>query len=387
MKSQGKSQKKKILVFIDWFLPGYKAGGPVRSVANIVDHLRDKFDFLIITRNTDYLSSEPYEDVKADQWVDFKPGVRVFYLSARKQNIKFISSLVRSVDFDLAYVNGIYSFYFSILPVWLMRRLGKPVIVSSRGMLSAQAFSRKSFKKKLFLSVARVVNFYKKACFHATLDQERDGILRFFPRSRVFVIPNPVRRIDYLPYPVRTKEQGKVRLVSIARISHEKNTLFALQVLKQIKTGQVEFDLYGTVYDLDYWKQCQAVIDQMPRNVKVNYRGPVHTEKVIETFARYHYSFMPSVGENFGHSIFESFAAGTPVIISSNTPWRELEKRNLGWDINLDDKNRFVQVIEKCVGMDAEEYGKMSRNVYNFAQKYARADKAVEMYKLMFNEC
>jgi len=27
--------KKKILVFIDWYLPGYKAGGPVRSMANI----------------------------------------------------------------------------------------------------------------------------------------------------------------------------------------------------------------------------------------------------------------------------------------------------------------------------------------------------------------
>ena len=112
MKSPVKSKKKKILVFIDWFLPGYRAGGPVRSVANIVDHLRDEFDFLIITRNTDYLSSEPYQDVRADQWVEFKPGVRVFYLSAGKLNIKFISGLVRSVDFDLAYVNDIYSFYW-----------------------------------------------------------------------------------------------------------------------------------------------------------------------------------------------------------------------------------------------------------------------------------
>ena len=381
------SAKKKILVFIDWFLPGYKAGGPVRSVANIVDHLRDVFDFFIITRNTDYLSSDPYEDVKANQWVEFKPGVSVFYLSAANQNIKFISKLVRSVDFDLGYVNGIYSFYFSILPVWLMRHLDKPVVVSSRGMLSSQAFSRKSFKKKLFLSVARAVKFFRNVCFHATLKQEMDEILRFFPLSRVFVIPNPVRRIDYLQYRSREKKPGKVRLVSIARISQEKNTLFALQVLSLIRTGQVEFDLYGTVYDTDYWQECQRVIDQMPGNVKVNFHGPVHTDKVIETFAAYHFSFMPSVGENFGHSIFESFAAGTPVIISSNTPWKNLSERGLGWDLDLKNKDEFVRVIEKCVAMGAEEYEMMSQNVYEFAQRYAREDRAVEMYKKMFEEC
>ena len=359
----------------------------MRSVANIVDHLRDEFDFFIITRNTDYLSDEPYADVRANQWVEFKSGVSVFYLSVENQNIKFISNLVRSVDFDLGYVNGIYSFYFSILPVWLMRRMRKPVIIGARGMLSAQAFSRKSFKKKLFLSVARAVNFYKKACFHATIEQEKDEVVHFFPRSRVFVIPNPVRRIDYLEYNPRDKQPAGVRLVSIARISQEKNTLFALEVLKQIRSGQVEFDLYGAVYDTDYWRQCEAVIDQMPQHVKVNYRGPAHTGQVIDIFAKYHFSFMPSVGENFGHSIFESFAAGTPVIISSNTPWQDLEEKNLGWDIDLTNKDKFVRVIEECIAMEAEEYERKSRNVYEFAQQYASDERIVEKYKKMFEQC
>ncbi|MBI9061941.1 MAG: hypothetical protein JEZ14_08115 [Marinilabiliaceae bacterium] len=46
--------KKKILIFIDWFLPGYKAGGPVRSMANMVEYLMEEYDFFIVTRNTDY---------------------------------------------------------------------------------------------------------------------------------------------------------------------------------------------------------------------------------------------------------------------------------------------------------------------------------------------
>ncbi len=37
--------KPKVLIFIDWFTPGYKAGGPTTSNVNIVNHLSDDFDF------------------------------------------------------------------------------------------------------------------------------------------------------------------------------------------------------------------------------------------------------------------------------------------------------------------------------------------------------
>ncbi len=60
-------QEKKILVFIDWFLPGYKAGGPIRSVAHIVSQLSGNYKFFIVTRNTDYLESEPYKSIKSNQ--------------------------------------------------------------------------------------------------------------------------------------------------------------------------------------------------------------------------------------------------------------------------------------------------------------------------------
>ena len=46
-------EKKKILVFIDWYLPGFRAGGPIRSCANLISHLSDEFDFNIVTTDTD----------------------------------------------------------------------------------------------------------------------------------------------------------------------------------------------------------------------------------------------------------------------------------------------------------------------------------------------
>jgi hypothetical protein len=63
------SKRIKILITIDWFLPGTLSGGPVRSYANIIDHLKDDFEFYIITRNTDYGADAPYENITPNTWI------------------------------------------------------------------------------------------------------------------------------------------------------------------------------------------------------------------------------------------------------------------------------------------------------------------------------
>ena len=45
--------KPKVLIFIDWYKPGFKAGGPIQSVSNIVSQLGKDYEFYIITRDTD----------------------------------------------------------------------------------------------------------------------------------------------------------------------------------------------------------------------------------------------------------------------------------------------------------------------------------------------
>ena len=61
-------------MFIDWYLPGYKAGGPVRSMANLVDHLRDKVDLHIVATDTDYTETSPYSGVTPDRWTVMPGG-------------------------------------------------------------------------------------------------------------------------------------------------------------------------------------------------------------------------------------------------------------------------------------------------------------------------
>jgi hypothetical protein len=48
-------------------------------------------------------------------------------------------------------------------------------------------------------------------------------------------------------------------------------------------------------------------------------------------------------------------SAGTPVLISKNTPWLGLEEKNLGWDIDLKKIDFFIDVINKLALMSEME--------------------------------
>ena len=75
---------KTILSFIDWYAHGYKAGGTVRAFQNMISYLKDDFTFYIVTRNTDYTESLPYEGIQPDCWTTTEENVHVFYSSAKK---------------------------------------------------------------------------------------------------------------------------------------------------------------------------------------------------------------------------------------------------------------------------------------------------------------
>ena len=274
---------KKILVFIDWYLPGYKAGGPIRSVANMVTHLSHKYQFLIVTRNTDYLESKPYPNIKSDEWVDLSENQKVYYFSKKNLTIKELKRLVKKTEFDFAYINGIYSFFFSILPLVLMSYFSKrKIIVAPRGMLSAQGLGVKSLRKKIFVFMSRMVGLYKKSTFHVTVDSERIDIEKLSLRQQsIYVVSNLPPKPSGIEIKKQIKKVGELRLVSIARISPEKNTLFALECLSSHSyEGNILFDLYGAIYNQNYWDECERIIEELPSNIIVRYRGGLDNSRL-----------------------------------------------------------------------------------------------------------
>lgn len=82
-------EKLRILIFIDWFAPGFKAGGPTTSNVNIVEHLKDIFDFYVITTDTDYHENQSYQDIISDKWIKMD-GFFAYYFSRKELSFKHL---------------------------------------------------------------------------------------------------------------------------------------------------------------------------------------------------------------------------------------------------------------------------------------------------------
>jgi glycosyltransferase involved in cell wall biosynthesis len=153
--------------------------------------------------------------------------------------------------------------------------------------------------------------------------------------------------------------------VFVSRISRTKNLKFALEVLKHVNS-RVIFDIYGPKEDLEYWKECKDIITSLPNNIQVTYKGSLDNNEVIKIIAEYDFFFFPTRGENYGHVIRESLSVGTPVIISDQTPWKDLEKENVGFVIEDFNHKEYSELINKLSHYNNVELIKMSLS----ARKY-----------------
>ena len=334
--------KTKVLAFIDWYKPGYKAGGTVTAFSNFVDHLENNFDFNIITRDRDYFENESYENIISDTWIK-RSKTKVYYLS--KKNEKFITlrSFMDKVSFDLIYINGIFSLFFSIIPVLLVSK--KPCIVNPHGMLSDQAFSVKSFKKKIFLSFANLLAIYKNITFHVANTDEEVAVKK---RIKCY---KSIKVVNQLPQKIIFNTKGNVRsrsstsrFVCVSRISKEKGILKMIKVFQKVKEPLV-LDIYGPLYDLNYWNLCKIEIKKLPTNIIFNYKGSIDSKKVVKTIEKYDFFILLSEGENFGHAILEALTVGLPMIISNKTPWVNLKEKGLGYEVDVN-SYEIPQLIE-----------------------------------------
>ena len=76
---------------------------------------------------------------------------------------------------------------------------------------------------------------------------------------------------------------------------------------------------------------------------------------MVKTFSLYDLFLLPTGGENYGQVIAECLTAGTPVLISTETPWRNLEPDGLGWDVDLARMDTFVEILEREASLGRDE--------------------------------
>jgi glycosyltransferase involved in cell wall biosynthesis len=386
-----KLMKPRVLIMVNVYVPGYLAGGPVRSIANVVDSLGDEFEMLVITSDRDFSAPEPYADVQLDAW-NRVGKAHVYYMRQCSQTLRGISRLLRETPYDLLYVNSFFNPRFSIIPLMLMQlRLApkRPVLIAPRGEFSTGAYRLKSWKKRPFTGISRILSLHRGMRWHASTDQEADDIRRVLGvrDAQISVgrdLVAPARAVTGSARNARPKD-APLRVCFLSRISRMKNLDFALRVLSQVRTS-VWLSIYGPKEDLDYWHECERLISTMPSHVQVRYEGAIANEQVQKEIARHDVVFVPTRGENFGHVFLEAWSAGVPVLISDQTPWKQLEEQGVGWDLALEDEKQFVRVLEALAKVNSDAHDDFGVRCRNFAARHVHNDVAVAANRRMFLE-
>ncbi len=346
--------KPTILVFTGYYLPGYKSGGILRTLINTIDYLHTYFDFKIITRDRDLGDDQPYKDIVSNQWIRIN-NADVYYLTPSDLNFFKIANVIKNIDVNVVYLT---SFFDKLSIIYLLMRrfnilYNFPTVLAPFGEFASASFSQKKFKKLLFLKFSKFTYLHSGILFRVSSDLEIIDLLKLIKIQRNLIkvaqeLPrkhdiDSTQTKDLIPKLIHHSDNLKI--IFLSRVSREKNLDYAISVLRCVKR-QVAFDIYGPVENQDYWDECKILIKALPSNIQVSYRGTVHSDQVVNIFSQYDVFLFPTGGEAFGNVISESLLAGTPVLISDQTPWKNMEEFGFGWDLPLSDIYKFSEVID-----------------------------------------
>jgi len=349
-----------------------------------VYRLQNEIHFDVVTRNVDYKSTVPYENVAYDQWIGMENGSRTFYISTGNLRWRTIRELMHDTQYDIIYLQSMFSYYFTIVPLVLHRRGTGRVVLEPHGMLAQGAMSGKSFKKTVFINLFKLFGFHKRILFHASSKNEYEHIQQKFGKQiRIKLAPSIPGSIKEMTTRNIEKKVGKAIFFFLARISPEKNLHYAIDRLKEV-TGDVEFNIIGPVSDEQYWKGVQKEIMTLPDHIEVNYKGELDRVTLRKTIPGQHFLLLPTLGESFGQSIIESLGFGVPVIISDQTPWVDLREANAGFALPLDRIQEFTNAIQQCIDMDQQKYDGMSKAALEKAQSFVDDDALLQASRDLF---
>ena len=401
------SQQADVLIPLGTYLPGYKAGGPIRSIENLVAAFGEEFHFRIVTLDRDLGDKLPFPGIVVNRWVRVGRA-DVLYLRPGLRGLLGMWALLRSVDQKtVLYLNSFFARRFSILAVLMCSlKLCRPqcLLLAPRGEFSLGALRFKRMRKLLYLRISRWLGLYQSMTWHASSDFEAEDILRQFPvtkrmyvagvvpdldssrmrRTSVIVTASDIAGVASLGSDRRSaKRPCRLRAVFVSRVSRKKNLADALRMLGGL-SGDVSFDIYGPAEDAGYWDECRGLIAALPENIRVRYEGEIEHERVGQVFAEHDLFLFPTLGENYGHVICEALASGCPVLISDQTPWRNLEAEGVGWDIPLGETERFRSVLQQCVDGDGEWFAALSKRAMSYAAKRTSDPETIDANRELF---
>lgn len=353
----------RLLIPTGLFYPS-KLGGPANTLYWLAKGLvKQNIDVSVVT--SDNFINEGL--IKSNSWI-ILDNIKVRYCTAKSKlpfRIIFYSWMELFKSDIVLFSSLCYLPNLFILLLALVTR--KKIIWSPRGELFDSAL--RGNKGKLFYFRILKLLLNKKHVFHATSDDEKKVIQKYFGQNRrIEIVPNYME----LPQKMNRDKSSDKYLLYLGRIAPIKaldNLLLGLSLSSKFINSDFKILLAG-IKQGDYYKSLEKILDDnLCIKNKVEFIGSIEGEEKFQLYANAYYTLLVSHSENFGNVIIESLSQGTPVIASKGTPWQILEETNSGYWIN-NNPETIGKYIDKILLLDKDKYSKIRDNAYSLAHKF-----------------
>tara|TARA_B110000503_G_C7086173_1_gene387387 strand:+ start:194 stop:1348 length:1155 start_codon:yes stop_codon:yes gene_type:complete len=350
-------------------------GGPSTCTCDLLEGLYD------IGVTVDLLSSKPVGSAKSHKEVVLGEGrpwmklVECDYFTPLALS-KNVDKFLQETEYELYHANTLW-LYATHATCRYARKMGKPYVLSTHGMLYPTALKVSGWKKKLMGALWYNEDIMRATCIHATCQQEMAYVRAYGYKGPIAVIPNPVVlpnevSLKFIDESLKYRIQGKKQIGFLGRlhpIKKVENIIYGLALLKEEEIKLLSFQVIGK-YDESYEAFLRAEVKRLKLEDSVIFVGFVSGLEKYERISQMSALMVPSEQENFGMIVPEALICGTPVYASLGTPWSELTENNCGWWED-NDPETIVAIIREILCMDDSEIREMgSRGRQLVEEKY-----------------
>ena len=201
------------------------------------------------------------------------------------------------------------------------------LVTAPRGTLSPCSLNRSKLKKKIFWVLAQKAALGRTDMFHATSEKEYDEIRNAGYRQPVAVVPIGMDIPQVENNNLKMLDRPFRRVAFFGRLHPIKAVSNLVKAWGMIPNDNWELVIAGP--DCGAKPDLESIVrsQNLPR---VRFVGEITGVDKYTFLSQADIYVLPSLTENFGITLAEALACGTPCIASQGTPWGGLEKEKAG---------------------------------------------------------
>ena len=326
----------KILHVIPAIAPRY--GGPSKVVLEMSRALRDlKIQSEIAGTNAD---GPGVLSVKTGEWTEYGGERCIFFPRDFSEALKYSSAMKKwlashVVEYDLVHIHSIFS-HAPYAAAQACQRAGVPYVLRPLGTLEPWSMAHMPLKKSVAWSLVFSRVAKKAAAIQYTTRAEKEKTEGLLKLCNGHIIPNGLPQ-EFLNAAktahARATNESFTRpyVLFLARIDPKKNLPVLFEAFSRVNVSDCEWVIAGDG-EPAYLHHLKQTVENLGIASRVRWTGWVQGQEKIDLLARARVLVLPSSQENFGNSLLEALACGTPVIASPETGIAdEIQKTESGW--------------------------------------------------------